>query len=255
MATGGRRTTPRRIAIVGGGTSGPGAASPPRKRRAEAPWLGPRFRRPLDKTNARSYDGVHGIPQHTQPRSPRRITAGKGVHSCFASVRIRFECALFEYQTRPAIWAVQSWTGTVWSNLGHFSGESPTPESRPLSLDGRGFRVRVMPSSATGGVGERLLQCRRGTIAVLPRLRCECVASLLIESELPAMRSHKKQQFASIFGETPVRPGAPTRGRNPVPSLYPFRRRSSSVRNGSTLPANSATDSSTVTPLVRMASF
>ena len=80
-----------------------GAASPPRKRRAEAPWLGPRFRWPLDKTNARSYNGVHGIPQHTQPRSPRRITAGKGVHSCFASVRIRFECALYEYQTRPAI--------------------------------------------------------------------------------------------------------------------------------------------------------
>ena len=109
--------------------------------------------------------------------------------------------------------------------------------------------------SAAGGVGGRLLQCRRGTIAVLPGLRCECVASLLIESELPAMRSHKKQQFASIFGETAVRPGAPTRGRNPVPSPYPFRRRSSSVRNGSTLSANSATDSSTVTPLVRMASF
>ena len=130
MAMGGRRTTPRRIAIAGGGTSGPGAASPPRKRRAEAPWLGPRFRWPLDKTNARSYNGVHGVPQHTQPRSPRRITAGKGVHSCFASVRIRFECALYEYQTRPAIWAVQSWTGTVWSNLGHFSGESPTPAIR-----------------------------------------------------------------------------------------------------------------------------
>ena len=109
--------------------------------------------------------------------------------------------------------------------------------------------------SAAGGVGERPLQYRRGTIAVLPGLRCECVASLLIESEPLAMRSHKKQQFASIFGETPVRPGAPTRGRNPVPSLYPFRRRSSSVRNGSTLSANWATDSSTVTPLVRMASF
>ena len=288
MATGGRRTTPRRIAIVGGGTSGPGAASPPRKRRAEAPWLGPRFRWPLDKTNARSYNGVHGIPQHTQPRSPRRITAGKGVHSCFASVRIRFECALYEYQTRPAIWAVQSWTGTVWSNLGHFSGESPTPAIRrhcvvpaaegpprsPTPLhnrhtgegrypDGGDFAwmcrsnslCRLVPS-ATGGVGERLLQCRRGTIAVLPGLRCECVASLLIESEPPAMRSHKKQQFASIFGETPVRPGAPTRGRNSVPSLYPpFRWRSSSVRKGSTLPANSATESSTVTPLVRMASF
>ena len=113
---------------------------------------------------------------------------------------------------------------------------------------------RLVPSAAAG-MGEPLLQCRRGTIAVLPGLRCECVASLLIESEPPAMRSHKKQQFASIFGETPVRPGAPTRGRNPVPSLYPFRRRSSSVRKGSTLPANSATDSSTVTPLVRMASF
>ena len=113
---------------------------------------------------------------------------------------------------------------------------------------------RLVPSAA-GGVGGRLLQYRCGTVGFLPRLRCECVASLLIGSEPPAMRSHKKQQFASIFGETAVRPGAPKRGRNPVPSPYPFRRRSSSVRNGSTLSANSATDSSTVTPLVRMASF
>ena len=130
-----------------------GAASPPRKRRAEAPWLGPRFRWPLDKTNARSYNGVHGIPQHTQPRSPRRITAGKGVHSCFASVRIRFECALYEYQTRPAIWAVQSWTGTVWSNLGHFSEESLTPAS-PLAdllrlINGPGEERRPAPIAET----------------------------------------------------------------------------------------------------------
>ena len=133
------------------------------------------------------------------------------------------------------------------------------PVSRRVGTLGwmcRSNSLRVIASSsAAAGMGEPLLQFRRGTIAVLPGLRCECVASLLIESEPPAMRSHKKQQFASIFGETPVRPGAPTRGRNPVPSPYPFRRRSSSVRNGSTLSANSATDSSTVTPLVRMASF
>ena len=113
---------------------------------------------------------------------------------------------------------------------------------------------RLVPSAAAAWASA-CCNIVAGPSRFLPGLRCECVASLLIESEPPAMRSHKKQQFASIFGETPVRAGAPTRGRNPVHSPYPFRRRSSSVRNGSTLPANSATDSSTVTPLVRMASF
>ena len=86
---------------------------------------------------------------------------------------------------------------------------------------------RLVPSAAAG-MGEPLLQCRRGTIAVLPGLRCECVAILLIESEPPAMRSHKKQQFASIFGETPVRPGArrgaATQSPAPTPSAAGPRR-------------------------------
>ena len=34
--------------------------------------------------------------------------AGNGVQSCPASVRTRFDCALYEYQTRPAAGASQS---------------------------------------------------------------------------------------------------------------------------------------------------
>ena len=126
--------------------------------------------------------------------------------------------------------ADRSKSGAIWNNFLRNRSRPrlvPSPLTRPLHTvipakagiqraGGLGWMVSFAAPSAAAGMGDSLLQCRRGNIAVLPGLRCECVASLLIGSEHPAMRSHKKQQFASIFGETPVRPGAPTRGRSPA---------------------------------------
>ena len=116
--------------------------------------------------------------------------------------------------------------GAIWSTSW---GNPLMPESRPLSLDERGFRVRVMPSSAAAGMGDSPVAMssreHRGSAGSPLRMCGKPVDRIGASSyEVPQKNNSLHQFSAKPQSDRVPRRGAATQSPAPTPSAGGPRR-------------------------------